>query len=138
MHRQILTCALLVGAVQGWHHGNPMGTSTSVSDCRATDLHASAMWRHISTTLRGTVTITNRSSAGCTLYSGADAPVMISLSDARGHPLPVYPPKLDRLHTIAPYGLVWGLVGHASNKPGMLWRPTERDRAPANAALIAG
>jgi len=30
------------------------------------------------------------------------------------------------------------LVGHASNKPGMLWRPAERDRAPANAALIAG
>ncbi len=31
MHRQILTCVLLVGAVQGLQHVNPTGTFTSVS-----------------------------------------------------------------------------------------------------------
>jgi len=30
------------------------------------------------------------------------------------------------------------LVGHATNKPGMLCRPAERDPASENAALIAG
>jgi len=100
MLRQAIACALLVGAVQGWQHGNPIGTSTSVSDCRAMDLHTAAAWQRTGAALRGIVTVTNRTSRGCRLTSGPDAPVTISLSDARGHPLPVYPPKLDRLHTI--------------------------------------
>lgn len=124
MHGQhLLTCALLVSAVTcwGWGYRAPAGTSTGVSDCRAADLRGAARWRHVGPTLQGTVTITNRSSSACILYSGADAPVTIDLLDTSERPLPVYPPKPDGPHTIAPGGISLGLAPGRSMTVSFRW-----------------